>query len=131
MIANAPSGAERRRSPQRLPTGLPARCITLSGNYRVYLLDISPDGGRIEVDAEATRRPDPKPGETVILQWGGYEKLGGLVWLSQHIGGISFEETVTPRELMGTRAMQEEYLQLGGRQTEAARYANEWTSGNR
>lgn len=124
-----PSGADRRRDPERLQTSLPARCITLSGTYPVILLDVSFHGGRIEVDEEATRRPDPEPGETVVLQWGRYEKLGKLIWLAQHVGGIEFEELVTPAELEGTRMMQEEYIAHGGKLRDMALYAADWAKG--
>ena len=123
------SGADRRRDPERLQTSLPARCITLSGTYPVVLLDLSPHGGRIEVDEEASRRPDPQPGETVVLQWGGYEKLGRLVWLSQHVGGIAFEELVTPAELKGTALLQEDYIAQGGKLRDMALYAADWAKG--
>lgn len=95
----------------------------------MILLDVSLHGGRIEVDEEATRRPDPEPGETVVLQWGRYEKLGKLVWLAQHVGGIEFEELVTPAELKGTRIMQEQYIAQGGKLRDMALYAADWARG--
>lgn len=122
-------GADRRREPMRLQTSLPARCITLSGTYPVILLDVSQHGSRIEVDGDATRRPEPEPGETVVLQWGRYEKLGKLVWLSHHVGGIEFEELVSASELEGTRIMQEEYIAQGGKLRDMALYAADWTEG--
>lgn len=129
MDSIGPSGADRRRDPERLQTSLPARCITLSGTYPVILLDVSFHGGRIEVDEEATRRPDPEPGETVVLQWGRYEKLGKLIWLAQHVCGIEFEELVTPAELEGTRVMQGEYIAQGGKLRDMALYAADWAKG--
>jgi hypothetical protein len=127
---NSPE-TDRRRDPARLQTSLPARCITLSGTFPVTLLDISRHGGRIEVEEEAARRPDPEPGETVVLQWGRYEKLGKLVWLAHNLGGVEFEELVRPSEIEGTRVMHEAYIAQGGKLRDMALYAAEWTKGRR
>lgn len=103
----------------------------LASTHRVILHDISLTGAQVGADPEVVGRPEPRPGEAVMLQWGPYEKMGHFVWITDTLGGMTFDETVTPRELIGTRDLYDEFVRSGGMPADAARYANEWVNGTR
>ena len=130
-VDEAPGREPSRRSEGRLVTSLPVRVFTLEYDFPATLLNLSGNGAQIAVDEDVTRRSVPPPGERVVLEWGQFQKLGRLIWQTQHIGGMTFEEVTTEEELAATKAMQEDYLAQGGKLHDMARYADEWVSGKR
>ncbi|MXP30814.1 hypothetical protein GRI94_17225 [Erythrobacter jejuensis] len=119
-----------RRERSRLKTRLPARITTLTHSCTAVLLDISITGARIELSPYASTPVAFQIGETVLLQWGNFEKLGHLVWEVGTVAGMVFEELVTPREIIATRDMQDELARNGGLQSVEHAVARSWYEGH-
>lgn len=119
-----------RRGRSRLKTRFPAKVILLSGTYSAELLDISLTGARL---ALSSRRTDAELeiGETIILCWDKFEKLGHIVWAKGDSAGMVFEELVTPSELIATRDLQDGFAQSGGYERNKRAAAQAWAQGYR
>lgn len=127
MERNAPPTAALalRRGSSRLRTNLPARLIDVTASHDVRLENLSRTGARIELqDAPRLCR-----GESMLLQWAGFEHFGEIVWRKGNHAGITFDEEASERELLETRHLQD-HVQRDGCETFLRRKAaREWASG--
>lgn len=89
-----------RRREARLRVRLDARFISLDGTSRAVLADISENGARLVGMAGNLR-----PGDEGILQWGGREAFGVVVWAAEGQFGISLYDPVPHADIVATREM--------------------------
>jgi hypothetical protein len=92
------AGTGKRRH-ARLRVRLPAKLITLDGEFRVVLCDLSTGGARVG-----------KPGlflaggEAVLL-WDRFEVFGTLAWCRSGLFGVHFEAPIAKEWVMATREL--------------------------
>ena len=103
MIRPDPSElvAVGKRAHARLRVRLPAKLITLHGEHRLALIDLSTGGARVG-----------KPGldcptSKALVQWAGYEAFGRIVWARDGLAGVRFEEPIPDEWVMATRQLAE------------------------
>ena len=118
-----------RRKRSRLKTSLPARIVTLSGSYPVVLRDVSVIGARFELAAHGPAPSALEIGETVLLQWCDFEKIGQLVWEGRTVAGLTFEEPVSAEEIIATREQQDAFVANGGLRESDRDVARSWVRG--
>jgi hypothetical protein len=88
-----------RRAEPRAYLVLPASTEALSGNRHVTLLDVSRTGARV------AGQNLPDIGKEVVLNCGGIEAFGSVVWAAPDRRGIHFEEPIGGRDLIALRAL--------------------------
>lgn len=86
-----------RRGCSRLRLWQPAELITLGGQLRCTLTNLSQSGARIEIT------PTPRPGSSAFLQFCGQEAFGTVVWSSATACGMRFDESVAPKAMLAAR----------------------------
>lgn len=104
MIRPDPSElvAVGKRAHARLRVRLPAKLITLHGEHRLALIDLSAGGARVG-----------KPGldchtGKALLQWAGHEAFGQIVWVRDSLAGVRFEEPIPDDWVIATRRLAED-----------------------
>ena len=110
-----------RRGRSRLRVRMHVRVITLFGTHNTVLLDLSLTGARIRACA------DMAAGQEVLLAWGTYEAFGTIIWRSDGMCGIGFEELISPASLVSTRDL--EHLPSDRELDRGA--ARDWVQGTR
>lgn len=90
-----------KRAQGRLRVRLPAKLITLHGEYRLALIDLSTGGARVGKPGL-----DCQPGKGLV-QWAGYEAFGRIVWARDGLAGVRFEEPIPDEWVMATRRLAE------------------------
>lgn len=88
-----------RRQRSRLRIRLPLRLITRTDTTRAILIDLSLEGAAIQCD------PALPVGREVVLEWGGFEAFGEVVWSRGNRCGIAFIDPISPDVLLTTREM--------------------------
>lgn len=88
-----------RRSEPRAYLLLPASAEALSGHLRVYVLDISRTGARLE----GASLPDV--GRDLILRCGGIDMFGTIAWAASGRCGFQFDEPISVQNLIELRAL--------------------------
>jgi hypothetical protein len=88
-----------KRVHARLRVRLPAKLITLDGEFRVVLCDLSTGGARVG-----------KPGLTLaggqaILQWDRFEAFCSVAWSRSGLVGVRFEDPITKDWVIATREL--------------------------
>ncbi len=91
-----------KRAHARLRVRLPAKLITLHGECRPALIDLSAGGARVGKPGLECH-----PGKA-ILQWAGYEAFGQIVWARDGLAGMRFEEPIPDAWVMATRKLAED-----------------------
>jgi hypothetical protein len=113
-----------RRANSRLRVRLPAKIVTLHGEYPVILADLGYFGARVS-GAEP-----PRQGAEVILQWGQFEAFGRVSWVGPRTFGIAFFDPVPPKVLIATRDM-DDAGRAPSEKEQARNFARVWASGGR
>ncbi len=89
-----------KRSDARLRVRLPAKLITLDGEFRVVLCDLSTGGARLGKPGLVL-----SSGEAVLL-WGHHcEAFGRLAWSRSGLAGMHFDEPISKDWVIATRAL--------------------------
>ena len=88
----APAEEHRARIAERVTLTAEVRMRRLGkANYRVAVLDASPQGCRVELVEQ------PSTGEHVLVKFDGLEVLGSEVcWVEQRCAGLRFEKPIHP-----------------------------------
>lgn len=115
------AGTGKRRH-ARLRVRLPAKLITLDGEFRVVLCDLSTGGARVG-----------KPGLVLngghaILQWGRFEAFCELAWCRSGLIGAQFEEPIPKEWIIATRELDSAERLPDEEQLKRA-VARDWVSG--
>lgn len=111
-----------KRLANRLRTRLPARLITLDGERRVVLQDLSCTGAGII-------RPDlPRDCGQAVLQWYGYEAFGTIRWLTGRHCGIEFDTPIPEAWVIATRS-HDARERLPDERELSRRRARDWVAG--
>lgn len=111
-----------KRANARLRVRLPAKLITLHGEYRLALIDLSASGARVGQPGL-----DCLPGNA-ILQWTGHEVFGRIVWVRDGLAGVRFDEPIPDEWVLATRRIAEASPMPGD--SELHRHAaRDWVSG--
>ncbi len=95
--AQAQAKYVERRSSVRYKVDCPAQLTMPMGNRQGWLYDISEDGARFTTD-----NPPPK-GTSGLLEWGGHEAFGKIIWSNEEGCGIEFERPLR-RDIIETLA---------------------------
>ena len=109
------------RSASRLRTRLPARLITLNGELRVVLQDLSRSGAGLSKSAL------PRSG-SAVLQWFGYEAFGAIRWSVAGQCGIEFDGLIPQAWVLATRS-HDARERLPDDDEMVRRGAREWVTG--
>ncbi|MEE4452463.1 PilZ domain-containing protein [Novosphingobium resinovorum] len=88
-----------RRGSSRLRVRLAARLVTRTETWNVVLCDLSRHGARV-VTGRALA-----PGLEVILEWGGFDAFGEVVWCDGDRCGLAFVEPIEEAALIATRGL--------------------------
>ncbi len=88
----ADDGPHGRRAAPRQRVLLGARLVTIVDEHEVRIRDLSATGARVEGDV-------PAAGTDVIVQRGGSEFFGQIMWSDGMRGGIQFDEPLSPADL--------------------------------
>jgi hypothetical protein len=86
-----------RRAAARLRLHLPGELVTLDGQGRAVIENLSRTGARI-----ATRLT-VRPGTTCVLRWHGCEALGVVRWQYNGHCGLAFDSPLSHDDLMAAR----------------------------
>ncbi len=106
-----------RRRHSRLRLCLPARLITLSGNFNATLVDLSRTGARIAVDRS------PTAGCEAVLEWGSHDAFCTVAWFDGNCCGLRFEESLPQKIILATRQLGEDTPVLDHRRVAALAWA--------
>lgn len=122
-----------RRQWSRLSTNLPARITTLHGSHSAILLDLSLTGARFQLPHLSYLDPPLMPEQAIELQWDRYSAFGLVAWAGRGSdlthAGLAFEQWITPKSLIDTRDLQDEFVRKGGFLELARNRAREWAQG--
>jgi len=91
-----------RRESSRLRVRLSARIVTLGGDSPAVLVDLSRSGAKLRTTGGAI-----KVGTDAVLQWGGHEAFGTVVWSRGAEREFSFYDDLTDVIVLETRALDE------------------------
>ena len=86
-----------KRLASRLRTRLPARLVTLDGEYRVILLDLSCTGASVRRDGLLFEAGN------AILQWMGHEAFCIARWNQAGQCGLAFDQPIPLEWVLATR----------------------------
>lgn len=86
-----------KRVTSRLRLHLAARIMTTAQAWPGELLDLSYFGCRIACDEP------PQPRQDVLIEWGGFDAFGMVVWASLQTCGVRFYEPLNAQVLLATR----------------------------
>lgn len=111
-----------KRLASRLRTRLPARLVTLDGEFRVILLDLSRTGASVRRDGLAIEAGN------AILQWMGHEAFCIVRWNATGQCGLEFDEPIPLEWVLATREHDAEE-RLPDDAEIARRNAHEWITG--
>ena len=92
-----------RRRDSRLRLHLPARIITIHGNWQAQLLDLSQSGAHLEVSERLMKGGD------AVLNWLQFEAFGRIVWTTATQVGMEFDELIAPATLVVTRDLADQH----------------------
>ena len=92
-----------RRRDSRLRLHIPARIVTIHGQYKAQLLDLSQSGAHLAVEQQLMKGGD------AVLTWLEYEAFGRIVWAASTQIGMEFEELITPATLVATRDLADQH----------------------
>jgi PilZ domain len=110
-----------RRGHSRLRLRQPAELITLGGQVRCGLINLSQTGARIEI------APVPRPGASAFLRFCGQEVFGTVVWSSASACGMRFDEPLTAKVMLAARDFADANPELVRQQFESS--IRDWVSG--
>jgi PilZ domain len=110
-----------RRGCSRLRLRQPAELISLGGQVRCTLINLSQTGARIEIS------PAPRPGASAFLRFCGQEAFGAVVWSSPTACGLRFDDALTPKVMLAARDFADANPQLVRQQFESS--VRDWVSG--
>ena len=96
----SPDGMTGRRREGRLRVRLAAKLITLDGEYRGVLADLSTRGARIEAGYGKLR-----PGQEAVMQWEGAEAFGIVTWVVDGSVGLRFYDPLDRCAVMAARRL--------------------------
>jgi hypothetical protein len=111
-----------KRLASRLRTRLPARLVTLDGEYRVILLDLSCTGASVRRDGLAFKAGN------AILQWMGHEAFCLARWNEAGQCGLEFDKPIPLEWVLATRE-HDAAERLPGDDELVRRRAREWVAG--
>lgn len=111
-----------KRSAGRLRTRIPARLITLDGEFRVILNDLSCTGASVGKQALALRSGN------AVLQWLNFETFGVIRWGKDGLCGIEFERPIPEAWVLTTRS-HDEHQRLPDDAELKRRAARDWVTG--
>jgi hypothetical protein len=112
-----------KRSAGRLRTRIPAKLITLDGEYRVVLSDLSRTG------ASVCRPGLSEQAGSAVLQWMNFEAFGVIRWGFPGQCGIEFERSIPEAWVLATRS-HDEQARLPDDEEIKRRAARDWISGH-
>lgn len=98
MIATHPIEQPPRRAFPRLRLGIPARLLSLDGQQRVTLVDLSQSGARVVLDSTSRISGG-------LLRWLGFEAFGDPAWQVGDELALHFDEPIKPTWLFETRKL--------------------------
>ncbi len=87
-----------KRGHARLRVRLPAKLITLSGEFRVVLCDLSTGGARVG-------KPGLTLGGEAVLQWHQFEAFCIAAWSRSGLIGVCFEDPIPKEWVIATREL--------------------------
>ncbi len=96
MGKHAPPSIGRRRD-SRLRIAIPATLITVAGQWRATLCDISQSGARLRIGEQI--RDD----QEAVLSWLEFESFGKIVWCHDGYVGLEFYDLLAPNVLIVSR----------------------------
>lgn len=120
-MTSEPSQRGRRRR-SRLRVRLPARLVTRTETRSAVLEDLSLHGARVATSSQL------KPGCEAVLEWGGFEAFGEIVWCAGGRCGLSFFDIITPQMLLATRDL-DDAAHLPQDKELARQNARQWVEG--
>ena len=86
-----------KRGQARLRVRLPAKLITLSGEFRVVLCDLSTGGARVGKQGLTLQRGQ------AVLQWDRFEAFCTIAWNRSGLIGVQFDEPIPKAWVIATR----------------------------
>ncbi|HEX4847760.1 MAG TPA: PilZ domain-containing protein [Novosphingobium sp.] len=111
-----------KRCHARLRVRLPAKLITLDGDYRVVLCDLSQSGARIGQPGLPLLQ-----GQAILL-WDKYEAFGRFAWCRAGLAGLAFLDPIPPAWVLATRDLDDAH-HLPDDSELQRRHAREWVTG--
>jgi hypothetical protein len=111
-----------KRLASRLKTRLPARLITLDGEFRVILLDLSRTGASVRRDGLRFASGE------AILQWMGFETFCIARWNALNQCGLQFDQPIPNEWVLATR-QHDATERLPDDEELVRRRAREWVAG--
>ena len=111
---------EPERGLDRLYLGIPARFISLHGELKVTLVDLSMGGAQIALR-------EPLRAREGMLYWLRNEEFVEVAWRDSRHLGLKFEEPLAPRVVAETRRTVAAFLAEQDAHTQAE--AQRWASG--
>lgn len=113
-----------RRRDSRLRLHIPAQLVTIHGNFRAQLLDLSQSGAHLMVEEKLLRGGD------AVLSWLNYEAFGRIVRATATQVGLEFDELLPPATLVTTRDLADQNTAKEDKR-EAFEAARAWYHGYR
>lgn len=133
QVHNAPLPVTPRRQRSRLSTRLPARVTTLGGQADCVLLDLSLTGARIGLPVSSHLVAETHCGGGAEVEWDSHSAFGFIAWIrSGKRGfecGMEFDQIITPKALIATRDIHDEFWDNGGFSSLERDSARRWVKG--
>ena len=115
------TGTGKRAQP-RLRVRLPAKLITLSGEFRLVLCDLSTGGARVGKPGLVLE------GGQAVLQWDRFEAFCIVAWSRSGLVGVRFEEAIPKAWIIATREL-DNIAHLPDDNELQRRAARDWVTG--
>lgn len=111
-----------KREHSRLRVRLPSKLVTLDGDFRVVLNDLSAGGARLSKPGLMLAAGD------AVLLWDRFEAFGKLAWCRSGLIGMRFEEPIPTEWVIATRQL-DSAAHLPDDEELKRRVAREWVMG--